>query len=100
MDEATNTRVVKTIEVLPAGGPGKYWKVVLHYAGDWPDPFAWNSYAFKYQARREGRRLAKQYAEQQGTPVQLIVKKRNGQIPKGGHGHTTYGYDPESSKDQ
>lgn len=93
---ALNLQTVKLIEVVRKQGA---WMVVLHFR-DKTHPAERIQDAFRTQkeAAAAAKAMARWIAETQGFPVQVHVKKRNGQIPKGGHGTFTYGKDPERYK--
>lgn len=93
---ALNLRTVKLIEVLRKQGR---WCIEVHYRDETkPDSYIWNCYLLKANARTSAISMAKFQAHQQGFPVQVHVKKRNGRIPKGGHGVMTYGHDPDTTE--
>jgi hypothetical protein len=94
---ALNLRTVKLIEVLRKGG--RRWCVEVHYRDEAkPDSYIWNCYRLKSSAKKAAISMAIFQAHQQGFPIQVHVKKRNGRLPKGGHDVMTYGRDPRDSK--
>ena len=95
MTEVTTPNRIWLIEVVP-----KYnrWVIVLHYKNANRLPHSLNSYQRKSDAVAEARQIGRDSAQLQGNSVQLHIKKKDGTIPKGSHGTSTYGYDPEGSE--
>jgi hypothetical protein len=89
---AENLRTIKLIEVLRKQGR---WCVVLHFRDKDADSFIQEAYSTKAQAKAAAQAMGRWIAQTQGFPIQVHFKKRNGQIPKGGHGTVTYGHDPK-----
>jgi hypothetical protein len=90
-----NPKMVTLIEVVRKNGR---WCIVIHWKVDEREPVIQEAYTTKAKAARVARAMGRWIAETQGSPVQLHIKKRNGQIPAGGHGVETYGNDPVKYK--
>lgn len=93
--ETTTPNRAWLLEVLPKEGK---WAVVVHYKNEQRLPRVLDIFDRKADAEAYGRKEGRRLAEAQGNSVQLHVKKKDGTIPAGSHGHSTYGHDPAEIK--